>query len=112
MPSTNCTINISLNNQMFSIVYTINQNTTFQDLLEYFAYNYPSLKICQCYDFEIMLNNYNYYCIEKKSKLVEYSNYLNNLQLDNNKGKCEHDDNHNPYFLVKKIYLIHFHSRF
>ena len=103
MPSTNCTINISLNNQMFSIVYTINQNTTFQDLLEYFAYSiYPSLKICQCYDFEIMLNNYNYYCIEKKSKLVEYSNYLNNLQLDNNKGKCEHDDNHNPLLFSKK----------
>ena len=102
MPSTNCTINISLNNQMFSIVYTINQNTTFQDLLEYFANIYPSLKICQCYDFEIMLNNYNYYCIEKKSKLVEYSNYLNNLQLDNNKGKCEHDDNHNPLLFSKK----------
>ena len=102
MPSTNCTINISLNNQMFSIVCTINQNTTFQDLLEYFAYIYPSLKICQCYDFEIMLNNYNYYCIEKKSKLVEYSNYLNNLQLDNNKGKCEHDDNHNPLLFSKK----------
>ena len=102
MPSTNCTINISLNNQMFSIVYTINQNTTFQDLLEYFAYIYPSLKICQCYDFEIMLNNYNYYCIEKKSKLVEYSNYLNNLQLDNNKGKCEHDDNHNFLLFSKK----------
>ena len=102
MPSTNCTINISLNNQMFSIEYTINQNTTFQDLLEYFAYTYPSLKICQCYDFEIMLNNYNYYCIEKKSKLVEYSNYLNNLQLDNNKGNCEHDDNHNFLLFSKK----------
>ena len=103
MPSTNCTINISLNNQMFSIVCTINQNTTFQDLLEYFAYSiYPSLKICQCYDFEIMLNNYNYYCIEKKSKLVEYSNYLNNLQLDNNKGNCEHDDNHNFLLFSKK----------
>ena len=102
MASTNCTINISLNNQIFSIVYTINQNKTFQDLLEYFAYLYPSLKICQCYDFEIMLNNYNYYCIEKKSKLVEYSNYLNNLQLYNNKGNCEHDDNHNPLLFSKK----------
>ena len=102
MPSTNCTINISLNNQMFSIVYTINQNKTFQDLLEYFAYLYPSLKICQCYDFEIMLNNFNFYSIEKESKLVEYSNYLNNLQLYNNKGKCEHDDNHNFLLFSKK----------
>ena len=102
MPSTNCTINISLNNQMFSIVYTINQNKTFQDLLEYFAYLYPSLKICQCYDFEIMLNNFNFYSIEKESKLVEYSNYLNNLQLYNNKGKCEHDDNHNFLLFTKK----------
>ena len=102
MPSTNCTINISLNNQMFSIVCTINQNTTFQDLLEYFAYSYPSLKICQCYDFEIMLNNFNFYSIEKESKLVEYSNYLNNLQLYNNKGKCEHDDNHNFLLFSKK----------
>ena len=102
MPSTNCTINISLNNQMFSIVCTINQNTTFQDLLEYFASIYPSLKICQCYDFEIMLNNFNFYSIEKESKLVEYSNYLNNLQLYNNKGKCEHDDNHNFLLFSKK----------
>ena len=102
MPSTNCTINISLNNQMFTIFYTINQNTTFQDLLEYFAYSYPSLKICQCYDFEIMLNNFNFYSIEKESKLVEYSNYLNNLQLYNNKGKCEHDDNHNFLLFSKK----------
>ena len=102
MPSTNCTINISLNNQMFSIVFTINQNTTFQDLLEYFASIYPSLKICQCYDFEIMLNNFNFYSIEKESKLVEYSNYLNNLQLYNNKGKCEHDDNHNFLLFSKK----------
>ena len=102
MPSTNCTINISLNNQMFSIACTINQNTTFQDLLEYFAYSYPSLKICQCYDFEIMLNNFNFYSIEKESKLVEYSNYLNNLQLYNNKGKCEHDDNHNFLLFSKK----------
>ena len=102
MPSTNCTINISLNNQMFSIVFTINQNTTFQDLLEYFASIYPLLKICQCYDFEIMLNNFNFYSIEKESKLVEYSNYLNNLQLYNNKGKCEHDDNHNFLLFSKK----------
>ena len=102
MEYTNCNINISIDNQIFSIAYTFNQKTTFQDLLEYFAYNYPSLKICQCYDFEIMLNNYNYYCIEKKSKLVEYSNYLNNLQLDNNKGKCEHDDNHNFLLFSKK----------
>jgi len=102
MPSTNCTINISLNNQMFPIFYTINQNTTFQDLLEYFAYSYPSLKICQCYDFEIMLNNFNFYSIEKESKLVEYSNYLNGLRLYNNKGKCEHDDNHNFLLFTKK----------
>ena len=102
MENTSCNINISKDNQMFSIYYTFNQITTFQDLLEYFAYLYPSLKICQCYDFEIMLNNFNFYSIEKESKLVEYSNYLNNLQLYNNKGKCEHDDNHNFLLFSKK----------
>ena len=101
MSTTNCSINISLNNQMFSILYTFNQDTTFQDLLEHFAYTYPSFKICPCYDFQVILNNFNYYCIEKESKLIAYSNYLNNLQLYNNKAKCEHDDNHN-YFLFSR----------
>jgi hypothetical protein len=38
MVYTNCNINISKDNQMFSIYYTFNQDTTFQDLLEYFAF--------------------------------------------------------------------------
>ena len=54
MAYTNCEINISKDNQIYSIAYTFNYSTTFQDLLEYFSYLYPSLKICQCYDFRVM----------------------------------------------------------
>ena len=110
MEYVNCNINISKDNQIFSIAYTFNQKTTFQDLLEYFAYLYPSLKICQCYDFQIMLNNYNYFPITKETKLVEYSNYLNNLQLyNNNQMKCVHD-NYN-FLLFSKINIFNILSK-
>ena len=110
MEYVNCNINISLDNQIFSIAYTFNQKTTFQDLLEYFAYLYPSLKICQCYDFQIMINNYNYFPITKETKLVEYSNYLNNLQLyNNNQTKCVHD-NYN-FLLFSKINIFNILSK-
>ena len=105
MEYTNCNINISKDNQMFSIYYTFNQITTFQDLLEYFAFLYPSLKICQCYDFQMM--NYDYIYIAKETKLAEYSNHLNNLQLyNNNQTKCVHD-NQNFLLFSKKDILIH-----
>ena len=104
MENTSCNINISKDNQMFSIYYTFNQKTTFQDLLEYFAYLYPSLKICQCYDFQVMLNNYNYFLITKETKLVEYSKFLNNLQLYNNQTKCVHE-NHN-FLLFSKTEIF------
>ena len=107
MENTSCNINISKDNQMFSIYYTFNQITTFQDLLEYFAYLYPSLKICQCYDFQVMLNNYNYFLITKETKLVEYSKYINN----NNYIIIKQNVFMKIiifYFLVKQIYLIHF----
>ena len=92
MEYTNCNINISKDNQSFCFAYTFNVNTTFQDLLEYFAYLYPSLKVCLCYDFQVMLHNYNYFYITKETKLTEYSNYLNNLQLYNNQIKCVHNN--------------------
>ena len=110
MEYVNCNINISIDNQIFSIAYTFNQKTTFQDLLEYFVYLYPSLNICQCYDFQIMLNNYNYFPIAKETKITEYSNYLNNLQLyNNNQMKCVHD-NYN-FLLFSKINIFNILSK-
>ena len=100
MAYTNYEINISKDNQIYSIAYTFNYSTTFQDLLEYFSYLYPSLKICQCYDFRVMLVDYSYFNVSKNSLLSEYSNYLNNLQLYNEQVKCVHD-NHIFYFSIK-----------
>ena len=104
MAYTNCEINISKDNQIYSIAYTFNHSTTFQDLLEYFSYLYPSLKICQCYDFRVMLIDFNYFNISKNSRLSEYSNYLNNLQLYNEQVKCVHD-NH-IFLLFNKINIF------
>ena len=101
MEYTNCDINITINDQSFSIAYTFSPSTSFQDLLEYFVYLYPSLKLCQCYDFKVILNNFDYFDIPKNSTLAEYSNYLNNLQLYNNQTICVHD-NHN-FLLFNKI---------
>ena len=104
MAYTNCEINISKDNQIYSIAYTFNYSTTFQDLLEYFSYLYPSLKICQCYDFRVMLVDYSYFNVSKNSLLSEYSNYLNNLQLYNDQVNCVHD-NHN-FLLLSKINIF------
>ena len=61
MNHTNSQVNITLGAKTYSINYAYNKSTTFYDLLEYFAYLYPELNLCQCYEFYILQkrNKYN-----------------------------------------------------
>ena len=92
----NSNINISINNKSYSIVYSYKEDSTFQDLLEYFSYLCPSLNLCQCYDFKAAQDNipYNQYqTISKKFKISDYTSYLNNLILYTEHNNCEHINN-------------------
>ena len=104
----NCKIKISLNNESYSIYYSYNRDTTFQDLLEYFSFLIPSLKICQCYHFQSSKNksdNSNQsLLISKSSKIDMFSDYLKNLSLINYQTNCIHTQNN--YLLYSKKYLI------
>ena len=104
----NCKIKISLNNESYSFYYSYNRDTTFQDLLEYFSFLIPSLKICQCYHFQAPKNksdNSNQsLLISKSSKIDMFSDYLKNLSLINYQTNCIHTQNN--YLLYSKKYLI------
>ena len=103
-----CKINITLNNLPYSFYYSYGQNTTFQDLLEYFAFLDPSLNLCQCCQFQASKDkkSYDEQCliISNNSKIHEYSDYLNNLYIIKNKDKCKHCNSNYLKFSKKDIY--------
>ena len=92
---------ITVNNLDYSFYYSCNQNTTFLDLLEYFAFLVPSLKICQCYHFQASKDKKNFdencLIISSNSKIAEYSDYLSDLILVKAKNNCIH---YNLYYLL------------
>ena len=70
-----------------NIYYSFNKESKFQYLLEHLAFLFPSLNICECYEFYIdnQYSPYNKIKIKKESLLSDYSGYLNtnnNLYLD------------------------------
>ena len=103
----NSKINIFVNNKTYSFFYSHKNDSTFQDLIEYFSYLCPSLNICQCYHFRAAQNNNQsanqYQNISKSLKISDYLNYLNNLQLYTTQKKCQH--NNNNFMLLSKLNL-------
>ena len=85
----NSSINITLNQKTYSIYYSYHANSTFQGLLEYFAFLCPSLNICQCYHFKSVLNGENLN-ISRASKISQYIEFLNNLTLFKGEEACQH----------------------
>ena len=75
------------------VYYSYNNNTDFQDFLEYLAYLIPSANICQCSKFSYKVKNYGYKNfiyndIKLDKKLYDFKNNFNNLCLNRNKKKC------------------------
>ena len=102
----NCQIIITVNNNYYyKIAYSYNNNTTFQDLIEYFSSLFPSLEICPCYDFSIE-------SIHKKNKIKKNSLIKNNVKSFNklflNKSNINCTHLYNNYLKSSKesIYLF------
>ena len=113
MSFTNCKINISVNNKNYEIYYSYNEKTTFQDLLEYFIFLIPSLKLCQCYRFHFFENKNNNFSqailISESSKIGQFSDFLKNLSLIKNQVNCEH--NKQNLLLYSKNDIIYWHKK-
>ena len=95
---------IGNNSKPFNFTYYYNEQTTFQDLLEFLSSLLPELYICQCYIFKSLdknfCNNANqgfndltkfYIDISNDSKISQYKNHLKNLYLFNNSSECTCD---------------------
>ena len=89
---TNTEVKIYFQKKNYSIYYSYNYNSTFQDLLEYIAYLLPELNICECFEFIAQNNNFNYYYNNNKEYfsipnnylISKYTSYLKGLYLNNN----------------------------
>ena len=104
MNFTKSNINITVNKKTFSIYYSYKKDSTFQDLLEYFAFLCPSLNVCQCFHFKVVNSGDQILNISKAYKISDYSSYLNNLTLYKIEAKCQHSDQN--LFIYSKLAVI------
>ena len=106
----NYQINININNQnSISPYINFNNETTFNDLLESIAYNFPQYDICPCFEFQYYNScNYGWINIDKNSKVnqIIYNGYRYNITLNNINCKCSGILKN--YFKKPKIDIINF----
>ena len=103
-----CKIPLYIGRKKVELLYSFNNNTTFEDLIEFISYNYKDYDICPCFEFKIK-NNY----INKKQKLIDFAkhdsynyNFYNNFYLSGlnlEKEKCKCDSDLKSYFQESKI---------
>ena len=102
----NCQIIITVNNNYYyKIAYSYNNNTTFQDLIEYFSSLFPSLEICPCYDFSIE-SNHKKNKIKKNSLIKNNVKSFNKLFLNKSNINCTHLNNNYLRSSKESIYLF------
>ena len=87
------------NSSIVKIIYSYNNYTTFQDLLEYLVRLIPSFNICNCYEFEISNEK-----ISKDSLICNYSKKLDKINLSKKNQSCEHSFNN--FLKEPKIFLL------
>ena len=102
--------NILFNDKKYSFSYSFNDNTTFLDLIESFAFNYPELNICPCYGIQRYDNISSYEDIDTKAKIKDnISNFFYNLfqiVLKSNNNICNCNDTFQRYYRKSKIEII------
>ena len=95
------------NNKSFKFRIGNNPNISFDYIIEYLAYNYPSEKICPCF----IITNKNKQAIEGNQKIIEY---ISNNNINSNKikffiktpKKCLCNINNYFYYNCSKLSLI------
>ena len=102
--------NILFKDKKYSFSYSFNDNTTFLDLIESFAFNYPDLEICPCYGIQRYDNKVSYEDVDTKTKIKDnISNFLCNqykIVLKSNNNKCNCNDTFQRYYRKSKIEII------
>lgn len=74
--------------ESLTIVYSYNENTTFQDLFEYIVYLLQNENICSCYKFSTYYNYKKYEIENLNCKIKNYQAVLDNLYLSKNNSIC------------------------
>ena len=102
-------VKVKLGNKKISVYYSYKENFTFIDLLEYLSYLFPKFEICQCFKFRLKEKNngneINYIDIPNDCYISDFSQYLNDLYLDDSKKYCFEHKSKN-YFKYSKTELI------
>ena len=102
-------VKVKLGNKKISVYYSYKENFTFIDLLEYLSYLFPKFEICQCFKFRLKEKNngneINYIDIPSDCYISDFSQYLNDLYLDDSKKYCFEHKSKN-YFKYSKTELI------
>ena len=102
---TQLNINIpNLGNYIF--YYSYNNNSNYSDLLESFAFNFPTLNICPCYKIQYNYSNGIYNDINMDGKIS--TNLITNLQFvyKNNNNKCMCNEIQKKQFIKNKCQII------
>ncbi len=106
-----CKISLYIGNKKIELLYPFNNNSTFEDLIEFISYNYKDYDICPCCEFY-----FNNKIINKNHNLVDYAKfdnfnysynnytkyYLSGLNLGKNNYKCKCDSDLKNYFKESK----------
>ena len=101
------TIYLKESGKSYNFKYCYNDNSTFEDLLESFSYNYSDLKICPCYKIEYYNKyNYKYVKLDMKEKVNNYMNYYYKFQLFKENNECTCDEFIKDYFREPKLKII------
>lgn len=93
----------------YSINFSYNQNTTFQDLFEYIMYNNPEKNLCLCYKMQYYHNsNGKYYDLTLNESVYNYidnNSYKQYNFVKKNRFAEDEHERHNNFFKLSKINL-------
>ena len=94
------------NKEPISFYYYYNQNTTFNDLLEFIGYYYPDLNVCPCYKFQI--NDVNE--IKNDTKIIDYIIKDDQFHLINNYQDkvCKCNSSFKGIFKLSKMEILQY----
>ena len=96
------TIYLKESGNSYNLQFCYNQNSTFDDLLEFFSYNYPDLKICPCYKIEYYNKNNIYLKVNMTDKVNNYMSSYAQYQFIKENNECNCDEIIKNYFWKQK----------
>ena len=93
------------NKASFNLAF--NDETTFNDALDYISYKFPKYNICPCFDFQYYKDS-ELSKIDKNSKIIE----LNESEITINYQNCKCSKMFKKFFKKSKIEIINYLNKF